>query len=79
MKVPAVPDVPGVGRWFRNAVDSPDGRGRAEGARNPPPPFRLTRYYSIASFAGILVVLVVLLLFYRYFASSEQRFHVHSP
>ena len=41
----------------------------------PKPPFRLTRYFSIASFFGILVVLVVLLLFYRYFALSALTDH----
>ena len=39
------------------------------------PPFRLTRYFSIASFLGILVVLVVLLLFYRYFALNALTDH----
>ena len=75
MRIPAVTGVPGVDRRFRNAVDSPDGRGRAEGARKPRPPFRLTRYFSVASLLGILVVLAVLLLFYRHFALSALTDH----
>ena len=50
-------------------------RGRAEVARKPQPPFRLTRYFSIASLLGILVVLAVLLLFYRHFALSALTDH----
>ena len=39
------------------------------------PAFRLTRFFSIASFLGILVVLVVLLLFYRHFALNALTEH----
>jgi diguanylate cyclase (GGDEF)-like protein len=74
-EVPAVPGVPGAGRRFRDATNVPDGPGRPEGARKPRPPFRLTRHFSIASFLGILFVLVVLLLFYRYFALNALTDH----
>ena len=40
-----------------------------------PPPFRLTRHFSIASLLGILVVLAVLLLFYRHFALGALTDH----
>ena len=72
MKVPAVP---GVARRLRNAAIGPDGRGGAAGARKPQPPFRLTRHFSFASLLGILVVLAVLLLFYRYFALGALTDH----
>ncbi len=41
----------------------------------PQPFFRLTRYFSVASLLGILVVLAVLLLFYRHFAFSALTDH----
>ena len=74
-KVPAAPGAPHVGRRFRDAVDGPDGRDRAEVVRKPQPPFRLTRHFSIASFLGIFFVLVVLLLFYRHFALNALTDH----
>ena len=75
MRVPVVPGVPGVGGRFRNAANIPEVRGRAEGARKRQPPFTLTRYFSVASLLGILVVLAVLLLFYRHFALSALTDH----
>jgi diguanylate cyclase (GGDEF)-like protein len=38
-------------------------------------PFRLIRYFSIASAIGVLVVLLILLLFYRYFALNALTDH----
>ena len=73
MKDPAVAGVPG--RRLRNAVNDPDARGWSGGARTEQPPFRLTRYFSIASLLGILVVLAVLLLFYRHFALGALTDH----
>jgi len=40
-----------------------------------PAAFRLTRYFSIASFFGVLAVLVILLLFYRHFALNALTEH----
>jgi len=75
MKVPSVQGESGVGKRFRDAVDSPDERGRAESARIPQPPFRLTRHFSAASLLGLLVVMVVLLFFYRYLAFGALTNH----
>jgi len=48
----------------------------SEGATpGPKPKFRLTRYFSVTSLIGILVVLFVLLFFYRYFAFRALMDH----
>ena len=55
--------------------DSPERRGRIEGVPKPRPPFRLTRYFSVASFFGVLAVLVILLFFYRHLALDALTDH----
>jgi diguanylate cyclase (GGDEF)-like protein len=75
MKVPAPPGAPGGSRQFRKAVNSPDGQSGGERARIPPPPFRLIRYFSVSSLLGILVVLAVLLFFYRHFSINALMDH----
>jgi len=69
------PRMPAVGEWSRDTADSPDVAGPAEAAGKSQPRFRLTRHFSVASLLGILVVLVVLLLFYRYLAFSALTDH----
>ena len=44
-------------------------------ALKPKSTFRLTRYFSITSLLGVLVVLAVLLFFYRHFAFSALEQH----
>jgi diguanylate cyclase (GGDEF)-like protein len=41
----------------------------------PKSSFRLTRYFSIASFLGVVVVLAILLFFYQYFAFGALQKH----
>ena len=45
------------------------------GSPKPPTNFRLTRYFSIASLIGVLVVLAVLVFFYRSFALAALEQH----
>ncbi len=52
-----------------NAVNSPDG------ARKPKSAFKLIRYFSITSLVGVLIVVGVLLFFYRYFAFRALESH----
>ncbi len=53
----------------------PEGSEGVGTARRPKPEFKLTRYFSITSLIGVLVILVALLVFYRYFAFHALMEH----
>jgi len=53
----------------------PNEPNRADAALKPKSPFRLIRYFSITSLLGVLIVLAVLLFFYRHFAFSALEQH----
>lgn len=53
----------------------PNVPSQADAALKPKSTFRLTRYFSITSLLGVLVVLAVLLFFYRHFAFSALEQH----
>src|SRR5688572_28771239 len=47
----------------------------ADSGSSPKPPFSLIRYFSVTSLVGFLLVLAVLLLFYRYSAFNAIKEH----
>jgi diguanylate cyclase (GGDEF)-like protein len=64
-----------MGPLSRMATKNPDVSDRADVARKPQSSFRLIRYFSITSLFGVLVVLAVLLFFYRQFAFDALKQH----
>jgi diguanylate cyclase (GGDEF)-like protein len=52
-----------------------DGDEDSTASAKPKSSFRLTRYFSIASLLGVVVVLAILLFFYQYFAFGALQKH----
>jgi diguanylate cyclase (GGDEF)-like protein len=72
-----MPPAPPVNVVPGNIVNSPEGAVQAHAVSKPKPKstFRLIRYFSITSLVGVLIVLAVLLFFYRYFAFRALENH----
>ena len=63
-----MPPAPGLHLPSDDAARIPQGPGRIDAPARPAPRFRLIRYFSVTSLIGVLVVVAVLLFFYRYLA-----------
>ena len=60
---------------LRGAAGALKAPWRGLDASTPDSTFRLTRYFSLTSLAGVLIILAVLLFFYRHFAFRALEVH----